>query len=163
VALASVDAALENPNTLFGKFFDGPEDDVVARRIISLLLHKAKDNFDKQKSTTGQVFFGKVLEEAIVATLDAASTGVLNILAEKAKVDEHLRAVESLIDRLNALAASKDPSLIIGSRDWIRIYTRYVADVLHRGKIALDDLSDRKLIDVIMDNSLRTNQPEGAG
>lgn len=163
VALASVDAALENPNTLFGKFFDGPEDDVVARRIIRLLLHKAKENFDTQKSTTGQVFFGKVLEEAIVATLDAASTGVLNILTEKAKVDEHLRAVEGLIDRLNALAASKDPSLIIGSRDWIRIYTRYVADVLHRGKIALDDLPDRKLIDVIMDNSLRTSQPEGAG
>lgn len=149
VALASAEAALENPNTLFGKFFDGPDEDVVARRLIHLLLHKAKENFDKQKNTTGQILFGKVLEEAIIATLDAASTGILNVLAEKAKVEERLEAIEKLIDRLNDLAKEKDPSLIIGSRDWIRIYRLHVTNVMHRGSEALRELSDTVLLQSI--------------
>lgn len=163
VALASADAALENPFTLFGRLMDKPEEDFIARKLIQLFLRKAKANFDGQKGTAGQILFGKVLQEAIIATIDAASTGVLNILAEKVQVEERLLAVEGLIDKLNALAASKDPSLVIGSRDWIRIYTRHITDVLHRGQAALDELSTGALLEAIMDNSTRTATSEGTG
>lgn len=167
VALASFEAALENPNTLFGRLAHGSGEDIVARRLIGLFLRKARENFARQKDTAGQVLFGKVLEEAIIATLDAASTGILNVLASKAEVEERLLALEDLIDRLNALAASRDPSLIIGSRDWIRIYSAFVTDVLHRGRAATDELTNPRLIQAIHENHNRAgNQAanhEGAG
>jgi len=163
VAFASAEAALENPNTLFGRFPAGSGEDLVARRLIRLCLRKAKENFDSQKGRAGQVLFGKVLEEAIIATLDAASTGILNVLAGKAEVEERLSALEDLIDRLNALAASRDPSLIIGSRDWIRIYSAFVTHVLHRGRAAVDELTDQRLIQAIHHNPNRAINEEGAG
>ena len=163
VALACAEAALENPNTLFGRFPAGSGEDLVARRLIRLCLRKAKENFDSQKGRAGQVLFGKVLEEAIIATLDGASTGILNVLAGKAEVEERLSALEDLIDRLNALAASRDPSLIIGSRDWIRIYSAFVTHVLHRGRAAVDELTDQRLIQALHDNPNRAINEEGAG
>jgi hypothetical protein len=149
ITLACATAALENPNTLFARAAGGDVNGLIAKRLIGMILTKAKENMSANKDRPGQVLFGRVLSEAIIATLDAASTGVLNIIEDEAKLKEHLAAVEDLVSRLNRLAASRDTALIIGSREWIRIYKHYIADVLHRGQDAMTGLTDAQLLDLI--------------
>lgn len=149
ITLACAAAALENPNTLFSRAAGGDATGLIAKRLIEMILTKAKENLSANKDRPGQVLFGRVLSEAIIATLDAASTGVLNIIEDESKLHEHLAAVEDLVSRLNRLAASRDTALIIGSREWIRIYKHYIADVLHRGQVAMTELTDAQLLDLI--------------
>lgn len=159
VALACVNAALENPNTLFGNTASG----VIAKRLIVVILAEARQNVSENADGPGQVLFGRILSDAIIETLDAASTGVLNILSSEDKLVAHLDAVRELMSRLNALAASRDTRLVIGSREWIRIYRYYVADVLQRGADSVSELTEERLLDVLKASLVPLGHMEDAG
>lgn len=159
ITLSCMNAALENPNTLFGDSSSG----IIAKRLILLILAEARENVSRNKDGPGEVLFGKILSDAIVETLDVASTGVLNVLKDEAKLTEHLTAVKELVARLNALAASKNTRLVIGSREWIRIYRFYIADVLQRGAEAISELTDERLLDVLKVSQVPLGPMEDAG
>ena len=88
---------------------------------------------------------------------------MLNVLSDEAKLKAHLDAVKELIVRLNALASSRDVRLIIGSREWIKIYRCYIADVLHRGFESVSELTNERLLDVLKVVHVPAGQMEDAG
>lgn len=163
ITLACMTAALENPKTLFAKALGKESEGLIAKRLISMMLSKAKENVEAGKDGPGRVLFGRVLSEAIIATLDAASTGVLSVLEDETRLADHLGAVADLVDRLNRLAASRNTEIIIGSREWIRIYTHYIADVLHSGDRALKGLTDAHLLALIRTKPAAADNQEDAG
>ncbi len=155
---ATLQAALENPGTLFGK---SPAGDM-ARVLTARVLDTARKNFTLPADQPGRILFGATLRDALIVTLDAASTGVLNTFSSREALETHLNGVDALAARLNALAVSQDRTLRIGSRDWIRIYTFYIARALEGGELAIRNLSDTDLVQVIRLQPMRGLE-EGAG
>ena len=164
IMLATIEAAIGNPNTLFARPGAGETEQMVSDLLIRTILRKAIDaNRQSQSGLPASVLFGPILREAIIATLDAASTGVLNVLKEQQHIKARIDAVETLIDRINGLAMSHDPALIIGSREWIKIYTMCIAEVLHSGPAALGNLTPTALLLLIRSGSTITTPQEGMG
>lgn len=162
IALA-LDAALDNPGTLFSlNPADGPADSVALILIRQMLGH-ARTNMARPANANGRVMFGRTLREAITVTLSAASTGILNTFMSRADMLDHLAAVDALVERLNGLAASPDRALVIGSREWLDIYTYYIAHALETGRAGIDTLSDAQLLAVLRGTGLQPSNGDHLG
>lgn len=147
VIAATLNAALENPGALFGA--KGQHD--IAGVLILRLMKQAADNFRLPADKPGRILFGATLREALIVTIDTASSGLLASFATREALDAHLEGVDALVVRLNGLAASQNRKLTIGSREWLKIYARYVALALEDGKPEISKLTDAELAGFIRD------------
>lgn len=147
IAIA-MDAGLRNPGRLFSLDGSSPENSI-ALAVISRVLTSARDGLRTAPSTSGQLLFGKTLSEAIRISLTSIASGSLSTIKDPDVRNAHLGEVDQLITRLNGLAQSDDPNLIIGADDWLEIYTYYVAHVIQSGPGAVDEMSDDALIAVL--------------
>lgn len=148
-------AALGNPGTLFES---GPKGCVVVL-LSAVMLEEARANMASPANLPGRVLFGDTLQQALLAAFDAASTGMLNIVAIRGNIDTHLDALRQFIRALNELAASDNPQRIISNREWLVLFRHYVAHVLARGLAEADSLTP----EVLFGQLARLTNPNAGG
>lgn len=147
VIAATLNAAHENPGALFGA--RGADD--IASVLILRLMKQAEANFRLPADKPGRILFGATLREALIVTIDTASSGLLTGFATREALDAHLAGVDELVAKLNGLAANQNRKLTIGSREWLKIYARYVALALEDGMPEISKLTDEDLAGLIRD------------
>jgi hypothetical protein len=99
--------------------------------------------------------------EGIRIALAAAASGAITVLREKAEVDKRIAAIGVFCRRLNAYAASEDARTVIGSNDWLTIFSFYIAEILETGGAAPEDISDKLLMGVLRAQASATSEAEG--
>ncbi len=148
IVAVALDTALQNPGRLFGLNADGAGQSI-ALTLIRQVLGTARDTMSGAPGAPGQVLFGETLAEALRVTLFAAGSGALSVINDEAVRARHVEAVGDLMRRVNGLAGSNDARKVVGARDWLEIYSFYIAHVLENGPDAVSALSDDVLLSVL--------------
>ena len=141
IMVVALRTELKNPGSLFS---DASEGDQPERTVAVKLIKRLIDASLKSKAPGG-VMFGETLSEAIRATLHAAGSGALAAFETDEDFDAHLTGLDTLVARLNGLAASRTAANAISADDWVTIYTHFLAHALAAGAAAFDDVGDDDL------------------
>lgn len=147
IVARTVDLVARNPGVLFD--VDAPaaggQPDLksqIAFKVVSRLLARAGSNMAEGRRP-GAILFGDTLREAILATLEAASSKLLipagaiadNVVAT-GDADAHLEALDAFIAHLLSLADGPDPVFRMGADEWLYVYRYFVAHILAEGPSA---------------------------
>jgi hypothetical protein len=157
---SATELALANPGRLFG-IDPQKAENAVAMRIVTAMIAEARAAHLSDKPLTGKVLFGPTLVEGMRIALAAATSGAITVLREQSEVDKRIAAIGVFCRRLNALAASEDARTVIGSNDWLTIFSFYIAEILETGGAAPEDISDRLLMGVLRAQASATSEAEG--
>jgi hypothetical protein len=133
IAAVAAEEAARNPARLFKLDPAKPEESLAATLIARLLEAAATHLRAGGGRGAGVVLFGDTLEQAIVATLRAASGSAVRAAANQ-------DGLLALVEALNALATREDAP--IGRQEWLLLFRTLVARVLQdRAAVALDQES----------------------
>lgn len=121
IAAVAAEEAARNPARLFRLDPAKPQESLAASLIAKLLGAAAAQLRAGEGRSTGVVLFGDTLEQAIVATLRAASGSAVRAAANQ-------DGLLALVDALNALATRAD--LPIGREEWLMLFRALVAHIL---------------------------------
>ncbi|MBX2854703.1 MAG: hypothetical protein KTR21_06935 [Rhodobacteraceae bacterium] len=142
ILVVAMRTELKNPGSLLSDTSEGKEPE----RTVAVKLIKRLIDASLKSKAPGGVMFGETLSEAIRATLHAAGAGALSAFENDADFDNHLTGLDTLVARLNSLAASRNAATAISADDWVTIYTHFLAHGLAAGAGAFDEVSDDDLM-----------------
>lgn len=128
--------AAKNPSTLFSMDESDPEQQIICV-LLSSMMQTASTNMAGGASMPGRVMFGETLREAIVATLDAATTSVRGALRPDSggpsAFEEYLGLLDGFLTEEGervALAPGVERQLRLNADDWLRVFKHFIVEVL---------------------------------
>lgn len=134
VSAHAISLAMANPETLFSLDASDPED-ALAVALVQRVLSGAQTNLNAQAEgsaplnrQSGQVLFGRTLADALIATLELATSH-----AKQLATDDGQLALTGFIGQLNQLAVSQGSNQL-SSQDWIYAFRWFLSDVISSGQ-----------------------------
>lgn len=134
VSAHAITLALANPETLFSLDASDPED-ALAVALVQRVLSSAQTNLTAQADgaaplnrKSGQVLFGRTLADALITTLDLATSHARQLATESGQ-----SALTQFIEQLNQLAVSQGAEQL-SSQDWIYAFRWFLSDVISTGQ-----------------------------
>ena len=137
VSAHAISLAMSNPETLFSLNFDDPED-ALAVNLIQQVLASAQGSLTAQAEGAaplnrqpGQVLFGRTLADALMATLDVATSHARQLATEDGQT-----ALQGFVEQLNQMAATGTPARL-SSQDWLYAFRWFLSDVVAHGQASV--------------------------
>lgn len=134
VSAHAISLAMSNPETLFSLDASDPED-ALAVALVQRVLTSAQSNLTAQADgaaplnrKSGQILFGRTLADAMIATLDLATSH-----ARQLATDAGQTALTQFIEQLNQLAINQGTEQL-SSQDWIYAFRWFLSDVISTGQ-----------------------------
>lgn len=137
VSAHAVSLAMANPETLFSLDATDPED-ALAVTLVQQVLSSAQASLTAQADGSaplnrqpGQILFGRTLAEALMATLDLATSHARQLATESGR-----NALNQFIEQLNALATVQGIEQL-SSQDWLFAFRWFLSDVVSTGQASV--------------------------
>lgn len=137
VSAHAVSLAMSNPETLFSLDADDPED-ALAVALVQRVLASAQSNLLAQADgsaplnrTSGRVLFGRTLADALMATLELATSHARQLSTEAGQT-----ALTQFIEQLNRMAEDQGAAQL-SAQDWIYAFRWFLSDVISTGQATL--------------------------
>ncbi|MEL7539278.1 MAG: hypothetical protein AAGJ51_00110 [Pseudomonadota bacterium] len=137
VSAHAVSLAMANPETLFSLDASDPED-ALAVTLVQQILSSAQASLTAQADGSaalnrqpGQILFGRTLADALMATLDLATSHARQLATESGQA-----ALNQFIEQLNSLATMQGVEQL-SSQDWIYAFRWFLSDVVSTGQGAV--------------------------
>lgn len=134
VSAHAISLALANPETLFSLDANDPED-ALAVALVQRVLSSAQANLTAQADgaaplnrKSGQILFGRTLADALMTTLDLATSHARQLATESGQ-----SALTQFIEQLNQLAMTQGAEQL-SSQDWIYAFRWFLSDVISTGQ-----------------------------
>ena len=137
VSAHAVSLAMANPETLFSLDATDPED-ALAVTLVQQVLASAQASLTAQADgiaplnrQPGQILFGRTLAEALMATLDLATSHARQLATESGQA-----ALNQFIEQLNGLATMQGIEQL-SSQDWLYAFRWFLSDVVSTGQASV--------------------------
>ena len=137
VSAHAVSLAMANPETLFSLDTTDPED-ALAVTLVQQVLASAQASLTAQADGSaplnrqpGQILFGRTLAEALMATLDLATSHARQLATESGQA-----SLNQFIEQLNALATVQGVEQL-SSQDWLYAFRWFLSDVVSTGQASV--------------------------